>query len=57
MEISITIWIVGWLFTMGVASNDSPSGANLITNIIGWIILIIMFAVSWPLYLGRHFFK
>lgn len=54
MEIAITVWIIGWLFTIGTA--DALHMMKLVGGT--FVFLTILFGVvAWPYMLGTLLYK
>lgn len=52
LNVSETIWIIGWMFTLGVTGAGYDKDFNWATNLLTGIICIIGDLISWPITLG-----
>ena len=53
METAIILWLIGILFTMGIASVIAPPEKDKLVLFFGWIILTCTFVVAWPFFIGQ----
>ena len=51
MFLAIVLWVIGWLFTMGVAWEDEFAGEDFLTILVDIVIAMVI----WPFLLGQEF--
>ena len=53
METAICLWVIGWMFTCGMAHEVRPK----LTKISEWILMIIILLFIWPAAIGSEAMK